>query len=72
MRAAHSNTTVAALGMATAEGDDNCDYEVSEPVSFDIVTETDGSGLLRDRADLVGHGHRRLRLDGDSDLHTDH
>ena len=33
-----TNTTVAALGMATAEGDDNCDYEVSLPVSFDIVT----------------------------------
>ena len=26
--------------MATAEGDDNCDYEVSDPVSFDIVTAT--------------------------------
>ena len=39
-----TNTTVAALGMATAEGDDNCDYEVSDPVSFDIVTETTGAG----------------------------
>ena len=38
------NTTVAALGSATAAGDDNCDYEVSEPVSFDIVTHTDGAG----------------------------
>ena len=38
MRSCSTNTTVAALGMATAEGDDNCDYEVSDPVSFDIVT----------------------------------
>ena len=40
----YSNTTIAALGSATATGDDNCDYEVSEPVSFDIVTHTDGAG----------------------------
>ena len=71
MRLLH-NTTVAALGSATAAGDDNCDYEVSEPVSFDIVTAHRRSGLLRDRADLDGHGHRRLRLDGHSELHADH
>jgi hypothetical protein len=39
-----SNTTVAALGSATATGDDNCDYEVGTPVHSDMVTDSTAAG----------------------------